>query len=77
MYYFYINYPTFKDRTILIHHGDCGDCQNGTDKQGSGSNEKGFWTGSFANLSDAETALKLLVEKFKNPPKIRNHSCCK
>jgi hypothetical protein len=77
MYYFYINYPRFKDRTILIHHGYCGDCQNGTGKQGSGSNEKGFWTGSFANLSDAETALKLLVEKFKNPPKIRNHSCCK
>ena len=42
MYYFYINYPRFKDRTILIHHGDCGDCQNGTGKQGSGSNEKAF-----------------------------------
>ncbi len=77
MYYFYINYPRFKDRTILIHHGDCGDCQNGTGKQGSGSNEKGFWTGSFANLSDAETALKLLVKLFKDPPKTRNCSCCK
>ena len=77
MYYFYINYPNFKDRTILIHHGDCGQCQNGTRKQGAGSNEKGFWTGSFAKLSDAETALELLVKLFKNPPNTENCSCCK
>jgi hypothetical protein len=77
MYYFYINYPNLKDRTILIHHGDCGNCQNGTGKQGSGSNEKGFWTGSFSSLSDAETALELLVKLFKNPPNTGNCSCCK
>lgn len=77
MYYFYINFPNFKDRIILIHHGDCGNCQKGNGKQGSGSNEKGFWTGSFSNLSDAETALKLLVKLFKDPPKAGNCTCCK
>jgi hypothetical protein len=77
MYYFYINYPNFKDRTILIHNGDCGNCQSGTGKQGAGSNEKGFWTGSLSNLSDTQTALELLVKLFKNRPKTGNCSCCK
>lgn len=40
MYYFYINFPTFKDRTILIHHGDCGQCKDGNGMFESGSNKK-------------------------------------
>jgi len=77
MYYFYINYPNFKDRTILIHYSDCGNCQNGTGKQGSGSNEKGFWAGPFKELIHAEEALKSLIKLFNYQPEIGNHSCCK
>ena len=64
MYYFYINYPNFKDRTILIHNGDCGQCQNGNGMQGSGSNERGFWAGPFEELIHAEEALKSLIKLF-------------
>jgi len=76
MYYFYLNFPTFKERTILIHKGDCSECQNGNGKQGSGSNEKGFWAGPFHELSHAEEALKKMIKLFNHQPKTKNHRCC-
>jgi hypothetical protein len=75
MYYFYINFPTIKDRKILIHKGECGYCQNGNGMQDSGSNEKGFWAGPFKELDHAETALKKLLSLFKDPPKSGKHDC--
>jgi hypothetical protein len=75
MFYFYINFPTFKSRTILIHRGECGDCQNGIGKHNIGSNEKGFWSGPFKNLDDADSAMKKLQKKFKYPPNIGNCTC--
>ena len=76
MYYFYINYPNFKDRTILIHDGECGHCQNGNGMRESGNNEKGFWAGPFKDLSQAEQSLQSLIKFFNHKPPIDNHSCC-
>lgn len=76
MYYFYINFKTFKDRTILIHHGDCGHCKNGNGMFESGSNEKGFWAGPFKELSHADEALNSLIKLFNYQPEIGRHSCC-
>lgn len=75
MYYFYINFPTFKNRTILIHKGECGDCQNGNGKRNVGSNEKGFWAGPFKKYAHAYSALSKLQSKFRNPPEIGDCSC--
>jgi len=76
MYYFYINYPTFKDRTILIHYGDCGQCKKGNGMFDSGSNEKGFWAGPFKDLNQAEQSLHSLIRLFNHKPPTGNHSCC-
>jgi len=75
MYYFYINFPTFKQRTILIHKGECGDCQNGNGKRNIGSNEKGFWAGPFKKYEHAYSALSKLQSKFQNPTKIGDCNC--
>ncbi len=76
MYYFYINYPNFKDRTILIHNGDCGQCKDVYGMFDSGSNEKCFWAGPFKELNHADEALKSLIKLFNYEPEIGNHSCC-
>ena len=75
MYYFYINYPNFKDRIILIHHGDCSQCQNGNGMHEAGSNEKGFWAGPFKKYDHAAIALAKLVAKFRNPPETGDCGC--
>jgi len=72
MYYFYLNFPNYKDKEILIHTKNCGFCKNET-----GNTRNGFWAGPFNNLEDAETNLKslnnLVIHKFK----FRKSSCCK
>ena len=75
MYYFYINFPTFKNRTILIHKGECGDCQNGNGKRNIGSNHRGFWAGPFKKYDQAYSALSKLQSKFRNPPEIGDCRC--
>jgi hypothetical protein len=76
MYYFYINFPNFKDRTILIHNGDCGNCQNGIGMNDIGSNERGFWAGPFKDLNQAEQALQSLIKLFNHKPMTGNHTSC-
>jgi hypothetical protein len=76
MYYFYINFPNFNDRTILIHHGTCGRCQNGNGQRGSGTNAIGFWAGPFQTYNDAHGALTKLIRRFQNPPNIDDCGAC-
>jgi hypothetical protein len=74
-FYFYINFPTFASKKILIHRGTCGHCNHGNGKKGGGSNEKGFWAGPFNSHSNARRALDSLIGKFQNPPLTGDCSC--
>jgi len=76
MYFFYVNFPNFKDRTILIHKANCGHCQNGIGMKVLGSNERGFWAGPFKELNQAEESLNNLIKFFNHKPEIGNHTCC-
>jgi len=75
MYYFYINFPRFSDKTILIHSGACSKCNNGLGLRGLGSTSRGFWAGPFMQHAQASAALDLLVSKFVNPPLTSNCDC--
>jgi hypothetical protein len=77
MYFFYINYPNIRNRTILIHHSDFGQCQNGNGMHGSGSNERGFWACLFKDLNLAEQLLQSLISLLNHQLPTGNHSCCK
>ncbi len=72
MYYFYLNFPKYKDKEILIHKKNCGFCKNET-----GNTINGFWAGPFTKIEDAEINLiklnNLVIHKFK----YRKCSCCK
>ena len=74
-FYFYLNFPRFSDKKILIHVHTCGHCANGNGKRGTGSNEKGFWAGPFKKYSHAKEALLKLILKFENPPETGNCNC--
>jgi hypothetical protein len=71
MYFFYLNFPTYKERTILIHKKECGFCKNEI-----GNTNNGFWAGPFQNLYEIESSLKklnnLMIIKFQ----FKNCSCC-
>jgi hypothetical protein len=74
-YYFYVNFPRFKEKKILIHRNTCSNCKNGTGLRGRGSNEKGFWAGPFNKYIHAHEALTKLVSKFQNPPECGDCDC--
>lgn len=76
MCYFYVNYSNFNARIFFIHHGECGQCQNGNGMKGSGSNERGFWAGPFREFKHAAESLKRLIKLFNCQPEIGIHSCC-
>ena len=63
MYYFYLNFPNYKSKNIMIHSSECGDCKSGIGKRGSLSNEKGFWAGPFETYLNAELCLEELLKK--------------
>ena len=65
MYYFYLNFPNYKSKSIKIHHSTCGDCKSGQGKI-SISNEKGFWAGPFSKIEDIENSLKELQKIVKS-----------
>lgn len=68
MYYFYFNFPNYKSKSIIIHDGNCGDCNSSQGKLGSLSNSNGFWAGPFKTVIEVELALnkllKLVEHKF-------------
>lgn len=72
MYYFYLNFPEYKRKEILIHNSNCGHCNNET-----GNTENGFWAGPFTKIEDVETNLKKLNSLVKHNFKYRKCSCCK
>ena len=74
-FYFYVNFPRFAEKKILIHRNTCLRCKNGDGLRGAGSNEKGFWTGPFKKYAHAYSALSKLQSKFRNPPEIGDCSC--
>jgi hypothetical protein len=74
-YYFYVNFPNFASKTILIHKGTCGHCNQGLGKNGIGSNERGFWAGPFGQYDNARAALTNLFDKFINPPQTGDCNC--
>jgi hypothetical protein len=74
-FYFYVNFPRFSEKNILIHRNTCLRCKNGSGLRGSGSNEKGFWAGSFKRYNHASEALRKMNSKFKNPPMMGDCDC--
>ena len=74
-FYFYVNFPRFWEKKIMIHRNTCLRCKNGSGLRGAGSNEKGFWAGPFKNYEHAYSALSKLQSKFQNPPEIGDCSC--
>lgn len=74
-YYFYLNFPRFSEKKILIHRNTCLKCKNGAGLRSGGSNEKGFWAGPFKRYDDATAALKKLVSKFRIQPDIGDCTC--
>jgi hypothetical protein len=74
-FYFYVNFPRFSERRILIHRNTCGHCNDGNGQRGTGSNEKGFWAGPFKQYDHASEALRKLNSKFQNPPMTGDCDC--
>ena len=74
-FYFYLNFPRFSEKRILIHRNSCLRCKNGEGLHGAGSNEKGFWAGPFNHYEHANDALRKLISKFSNPPETGDCDC--
>lgn len=74
-FYFYVNFPRFSEKKILIHRNTCGHCNSGQGKRGTGSNEKGFWCGPFKKYDHAAIALTKLIAKCSNSPKTGDCDC--
>ncbi len=72
MCYFFLNFPEYKRKEILIHKANFGHCNNET-----GNKKNGFWVGPFTKIEDAETNLKKLNGLVKHNFKYRKCSCCK
>lgn len=72
MYYFYLNFPTYKDKPIKIHNKECGFCNPET-----GCTYNGFWAGPFVNINDAETSLKNLNKLMSVKFEFGKCSCCR
>jgi hypothetical protein len=77
MFYFYINFPNFKERVIIMHKADCGMCRNGKGQNGPEySNERGFWAGPFEKYPDTVLALEKLISKFNTKVNFDNCRFC-
>jgi hypothetical protein len=74
-YCFYLNFPRFTEKRILIHRNTCGHCNDGQGQRGTGINEGGFWTGQFKQHAHASEALRRLNSKFQNPPLTGDCDC--
>lgn len=66
MYYFYLNFPTYKTHVIKIHRQNCRDCNSGQGKRNSLSNKNGFWAGPFKTINDTEDSLNELLNLVEN-----------
>ncbi len=74
-FYFYVNFPRFSEKKILIHRNTCLRCKNGAGLRGGSSNEKGFLAGPFKKYDHAAIALTKLIAKFSNPPETGDCGC--
>ena len=72
---FYVNFPRFSEKIILIHRNTYLKCRNGDGLHSTGSNEKGFWAGPFNKHIHASIALSKLISKFENPPETGYCNC--
>ena len=77
MYYFYLNFPNYKTKSIMIHHQDCGHCRSGHGKLSSLSNKNGFWAGPFNAIEDTEDSLEKLMKLVVNKFTYTICRCCK